>query len=209
MANKKTPYKFLDPITMMAVNAGINILGAGANLIGGFSERKKAKQQVAEYEQQLAKSRRAYEQFDYGNIANPYANMQIDTRAQELASEQYAQSQADILSQLGGTVSGSAGVAALATAMSRQASQQAAETRATTAQQEMALKEQAAATQLTIDTAAQEAEAERIATLYGIDMEQLAGAEQRLGAANEAIYSGIGDLTGGIGDLAGSGIFNK
>jgi len=208
MANKKTPYKF-DPITMSAISAGINILGAGANLIGGFSERRKAKEQVTAYEDQLEKSRRAYEQFEYGGIVNPYANMQVDTRAQELASQQYAQSQADILSQFGETVSGGGGAAALATAMSRQAAQQAAETRATTAQQEMAIKEKAAATQLDIDASAQYAEAERIATLYGIDMEQLAGAEQRLGAANEAIYGGFGELLGGIGDFAGSGIFNK
>jgi hypothetical protein len=208
MANKKTPYKF-DPITMSAISAGINILGTGANLIGGFSERRKAKEQVTAYEDQLEKSRKAYEQFDYGNIVNPYAGMQIDTRAQELASEQYAQSQADILSQLSAGAGGSGGVAALATAMSRQAAQQAAETRATTAQQEMAIKEKAAAAQLSIDTAAQAAEAERIATLYGIDMEQLAGAEQRLGASSEAIYGGFGDLLGGIGDFVGSGIFNK
>lgn len=199
MANKKTPYKF-DPITMAAIGAGASAVGGIVDIFAGSAAKRAARDAIKAREAEVAKSRKAYEQFDF-SVQNPFEDIDVSTEAQRLAGEQRAQRSADIMAQLGGGATG-AGVAALATSMARQAATETQQIAAQTEQQEFALQQQRAQAQLNIDKATKAAEAERIATLYGIDMQRLAGAETQLAQAQEQIMGGVGAIAGGVTDFA-------
>ena len=220
-----SPMKF-DPLTMLALTAGSAIIG-GMQTKGSVKE---AKGEISEAEDALAQSQRAYMDFEFKNpfenITNPYLtaenvyeDMTIDQRAAELAKSQLDAQAAELLQaqrETGtfdiSTVQAIAdiqrqGREAIAADISRQ-EQQGQQLKLGEAAR---LQQQQLGTDLAIQQAAaqgtqaqQALEFDRLSTIYGIDMEQMAGAQQQLGMAQQGQAQFFGDLAGSLLSFAGS-----
>jgi len=158
----------------------------------------------------------------YGDVSNPYANMQntmedltVNQQQSQFEAQQNQQNQANIMGSMKGAAGGS-GVAGLAQAMANQGSQQAARASASIGQQESQNQKAQA------DQAGQLQKLDRQGA-FKADMTRRAGAEQERGAikdkvstqfnmaqnelgtrkaadqtANDAMWSGIGSALGPI-----------
>ena len=139
-----------------------------------------------------------------------------DTQAQELASEQFRQQQANILDVYRG-VAGGSGIAAVAQSLSNQAAKQAKEASVNVAQQlaqnkklrlaeQSRLQEQQRQIELNNALGRRQFEADKLATLIGVAGQKVAGANQRIAnaqAQTQAIIGGLSEIaasavTGGI-----------
>ena len=174
--------------------------------IFGSGKRKK-EQEAAKgaFDQQM----RAYEGMDvgqnfYAGFENPYEDLTVDTTAQQLAANQYAQSMANISGAIDPSNVG---------AVLRQAGQQALQTRASTAQQEMAnqrMAAQGAIQQQQIVMGGEEAafgrELSKQETMLGMAAERKASADAAR-SANTAAWMGIaGSVVGAAGSIVGGGL---
>tara|TARA_R110001583_G_scaffold13475_1_gene57848 strand:- start:9475 stop:10116 length:642 start_codon:yes stop_codon:yes gene_type:complete len=154
----------------------------------------------------------------YGDVSNPYANMEntmedltVNQQQAQFQAQQNQQNSANIMSSMKGAAGGS-GVAGLAQAMSNQGAQQAQQASASIGQQESA-NQKAAAQQAGVlqnkdrqgawkadMTRRGGAEQERAAvkektnTLFGMSMDRLNTAKQAVAAGDEAFQSGVGDM---------------
>jgi len=129
-----SPMKFLQFVPL-ALQVGKGIY----NTFQGAKQRRDARTEAQEYEDDFNKRLGEYESEEYINpyagMQNVYEDMTIDQRAAEFQQNQLAQQQADTLQSLRGA-RGSAGAAALASAMSIQGAKQARKTAADIGKQE-------------------------------------------------------------------------
>lgn len=152
---------------------------------------------------------RAYEGMDvgqnfYAGWENPYEDLSMDTTAQQLAANQYAQSMANISGAIDPSNVG---------AVLRQAGQQALQTRAQTAQQEMAnqrMAAQGAIQQQQMVMGGEEAafgrELSKQETMLGMAAERKAAADAAR-ASNTAAWMGLaGSAIGAAGSIVGGGL---
>ena len=209
------------------------IAGAAIGVISGLSARRKARAQQRAAQEELEASRKAWEGMEFTNpyagIQNPYANlenvyeeMQVDTRAADYMKRQQQQQQADIMQGLRGAA-GASGVAGLAQAVSNVGTQQAAATGAVLSQQEQLartakLGEASRLQQLRTSGDFQAdmlrrkgeqlvtaQEAQRASQLYGLSMDQKMAANAALQAANQQIWSSVGQGISGFAGMYGTG----
>ena len=154
----------------------------------------------------------------YGDVSNPYANMEntmedltVNQQQAQFQAQQNQQNQANILGSMRGAAGGS-GVAGLAQAMSNQGAKQAQQASASIGQQESA-NQQAQATQagqlqtkerqgdwkadMTRRSGAEQSrtlEKEKTNTLFGMATDRLTTAKGAVQAGDDAFSSGIGDM---------------
>ncbi len=182
---------------LMAIQAGASLL---SGIFGGKRRRRAQREAKAARDEMRAK----YEALDtsnlYADMENPYEDLTVNLQQAEFMREQQQQQQANLLSGLQQAAGGS-GIGGLAQAVAGQgivASQQAA---ASIGQQEAMNKRLAAQAEGRIQAmeaqGAQEArrlEADKTATLFGIESQRLAEANRARAQARQAIAGGIGSL---------------
>ena len=192
--NKKSSPMKLEPISTGL--AALSLISGGVKLFQGISQRKKAKEDFEKYEDNLEKNIEAYKAMDF-RLQNPYEDIDVSTKGQELAQQQYSQSLANTLEGLK-AAGGGAGAASLATAISRQAAGVTQKAQAVTEERELAAQQLAKQTQLQLDQIQQQQELNRASTLTRMNLMRTYGAQSGLVEANEMITGGIGDAISGL-----------
>lgn len=186
----------------------------GATQFGlSFAGNKDRKARIADADSLLEKSRAAYFGQDtsnlYANLENTMEDLTVNQEAARFQTEQQAQGQANIMSNLRGAA-GSSGIAGLAQALANQQAQSARQASIDIGRQEqgnqMAAAGQAARLQaMERGGAAQsrELQSQLLGQELQIDANELAQARQAQQEAVAMRMEGLGQLAGGIGDAAG------
>ena len=218
---------------MKALPLVLGALGVGSAIYGGIQASqgvRDAETAITDAQGPLAQSQQAYMDFEFKNpfesITNPYLtsqnvyeDMTIDQRAAESARSQLDAQVAQLLQaqKETGTFDVSTvqaisdiqkqGREAISGDISRQ-EQQAQTLRLGEAAR---IQQQQQATDLALQQAAaqgaqaqQALEFDRLGTIYGMDMERMAGAQQQLGMAKQGQAQFFGDLAGSLFSLASS-----
>ena len=201
-------------------NSPLKFLGGAIQALGAYDWGGKRKAAISAAQDEYDTQKRAFMNLDtsnlYGDVSNPYANMQntmedltVNQQQAQFEAQQGQQQRANIMSQMGGAA-GSSGIAGLAQAMANQGQIATQRASASIGQQEAA-NQQAAASQ-----AGQLQKMERQGA-WKSDMTRRAGAEQsrqlekektntllamatnRLGTAKSAHQTAQQEMWGGIG----------
>jgi len=130
-----TPTKTTTTTTKKSMTPGLGLLGMGLSFFGGLMQSKRSRQAQQDALSQQRALEREISDFEntrqdivnpYANIKdlsgmirNPYANLQVATRAAELKAEETDLSLANTLDTLRATGAGAGGATALATAAMR------------------------------------------------------------------------------------------
>ena len=216
------------------VTAAAGLYSASKQRKGARRESRLAREERAKMQAILEKQKQAYRDIEFTNpyegMQNQYAGMEnvyedltVNQQQAQFQAKQGAQQRANILGQLRGAA-GSSGIAGLAQSMANQGQLQAQQISASIGQQEamnQKLRAQGAASiqlqerqgaagvdlqQRTGDAMVQEAESGRQATLLGVDMEMVAGAnktyQQQLKNQAEANVSADQMRNQGLKDLS-------
>ena len=126
----------------------LNFIQGAISAAGAYDWGGKRKAGIAESQEEYDSMKAKYMGLDtsnlYGDVSNPYANMQntmedltVNQQQSQFEAQQNQQNQANIMSNMKGAAGGS-GVAGLAQAMANQGSQQAQKASASIGQQESA-----------------------------------------------------------------------
>ena len=213
-------------VTVAIIGASIAGAGGLAKLGVSLAGRRGRINEQAAAKNEMSKMKKEYENLDTSNLAagvrNPFANLEntfedmtVNQQQAQFQSQQFQQSQANIMDSLGGAAGGS-GIAGLAQTLANQgilsaqkssasigmqeaqnqkmANQQAAKNQAMEGQGEMYAEKMRQA-------GAQEArglEYQKTSTLFGMS-------QQRTAAANNAIRQAKADQMSAIGDIASAG----
>ena len=246
-SKKESPNKFAQ---MLVVGGGLSLLGGLAGAHSAGRAKREAERKETDAREEMDRRLKAYEAVDisnpFENMTNRFANLQnqyadlentmedltVDQRAADFQTQQFQQSQANILDNLR-TVAGGSGIASVAQALSRQgqlASQQAA---AGIGQQESANQRAAAATagrlqemqargaETTALRAAQGAanvdqmrmagqeraqgrELDRAGTMLGMSQAEVAAYMNQAQQAQQAKYNAISSSIGNITGMMGA-----
>ena len=193
------------------------VVGGIGGIVSGLTGMRRARTQRDNAKKQFDKEMAGLAAVDVNNpfarMRNPYANLTVNQQQAEFQAQQGQQSLVDILSQTRAGVSGS-GVAALAQAMANQSTQMMQQASASIGEQEsrniFARAEGEMTRQMAIaqgEQGAQQLRAEKASVLTGYAADRLQSANEALAAKQKALGEGIGNLVGGVGQLAGGGLF--
>jgi len=178
--------------------AGFGVLGMAVG--GGLFGRKKSKGPTnAEIERDRLMAQYKTQEFQY---TNPYEDMTVNLQAAQMQQQGLAQNQANILEQLRGGTSG-AGAAALATGLARQAAKSQREISVDIGQQEQNIQLQQAQSEAEGQQLKQQFEFDRMQTLLGMSMEEVAAEKQAALAKQQQKSDTFGQIIGAVGSLAG------
>ena len=207
----------------------VKLISGAIQALGAYDwggKRKKAiKEAQAEYDDQMA----AYRNLDtsnlYGDVSNPYANMQntmedltVNQQQAQFEAQQGQQQRANIMSQMAGAA-GSSGVAGLAQAMANQGQLATQRASASIGQQEAA-NQKAAAQQagqlqqmerqgawkadMTRRAGAEQERAaikDQTSTLLAMSMNRLGTAKSAHQKAQQQMWEGVGNMFNPLDDL--------
>jgi len=198
---KSSPNKEL----MTAVMIAATLYQVGSS-IANNKRRKDAEARANALDAELENQMQAMRDYDF-RVQNPYEDVDVTTKAQEVAANQQTQQAADILARLA-PIAGAGATASLATAIAKQGSVEASKLQGKMEQQEFQLQQRAAGAQLAIDRGVKQQEFNRDAALMNMQMYRAAGeyaqAAQYGQAAREdlrgAIKTGI-KAAEGVDDL--------
>tara|TARA_R110000744_G_scaffold162898_1_gene279520 strand:- start:1092 stop:1736 length:645 start_codon:yes stop_codon:yes gene_type:complete len=203
-------------------NSPLNFLGGAITALGAYDwggkRAKKAKEAQGEYDTMKEKFMGLDTSNLYGDVSNPYANMEntmedltVNQQQAQFQAQQNQQNSANIMSNMKGAA-GSSGVAGLAQAMSNQGSKQAQQASASIGQQESANQKaqaQQAGQLQTLDrqgdwkadmtrrSGAEQSrslEKDKTNTLFAMSADKLSTADTAVQAGKDAMYSGIGSM---------------
>ena len=193
-----------------------SIAGGLAQSIGGMIGQRKRKGEQrrarAAYEDRLSQFESLDDSNLYANLSNPYEDATVNTQAAEFTAQQQQQGLASTMQAMSGAAGGS-GIAALAQSMANVQGQQAQQASASIAQQEQqnqqAMMQQAAQNQLFSAQGASQARGlqyDKSQILSQAAGARQAAADQAVNEARQAMVSGIGDVVGGVTNLAMGGM---
>ena len=210
-------------MSFIAVGIGLAVAGTAAGMHSAGKAKKEAERKEAKAAEEMNRLKDVYSQLD---TSNPYANMEntmedltINQRQYELESQQFSQSQSNILSGLGESA-GSSGVAAVAQALAGQGQLAAQQSASNIGQQEREnqMKERGMAANLQGmeregEVWSRNAERDKQSTLLGMSQQEVASYREEAAAAQQAkmdaLASGVNSvgsmLTGGVTGGAGGG----
>ena len=214
MNKKNSPLKAISPTldpSLVGSQAG-NIAGGTMSIISGIHGSKARKAEERAAQQEFNKYKAQLESRDtsnpYANMENVYEDLTVNTQAADFAAQQQAQGQANIMDQMSGAAGGS-GIAALAQAMAGQQSINAQRASVDIGQQERQnlMAERSAAGQLQQierkgEMMSREMENQKVNTLLGMSQGRLGAAKLAREQAKQAIMSGVGQLAGGVQNVA-------
>ena len=162
-------------------NSPLKLIGGAINALAAYDWGGKRKKAIAEAQDEYDTQKRAFINLDtsnlYGDVSNPYANMQntmedltVNQQQAQFEAQQGAQQRSNIMNQMAGAA-GSSGIAGLAQAMANQGQLATQRASASIGQQESANQRAAA------EQAGQIQKLERQGE-FKADMTRRAGAEQ-------------------------------
>ena len=210
-------------------NSPTKLLSGAISALGAYDWGGKRAKSEADAQSEYDKMRGKFMGLEtsnlYGDVSNPYANMEntmedltVNQQQAQFEAQQNQQTQANVLQQTRGAA-GSSGVAGLAQAMTNQGQLGAQRASGSIGQQEAANQQARAQQAGSLQTMERQgawkadmtrrsgAEQERQAikdktnTLFGMSIDRLNVAKQAVAAGDEAFQSGIGDAfspTGGM-----------
>lgn len=190
----------------LAMQAGSQILQGIGGVVSGIAGSRQRRREQADAARSYTDAMARFENIDtsnpYANITNPYANLTVNQQQADFMAQQTQQASANTMSQLSAAAGGS-GIAALAQAMANQQTRNLQQASATIGAQEQAnqrlMAQGAMQTQMARaqgDYLSQRMQANQATT-------QLAMAQRRKAAADQARQQATGALIGGIGKIAG------
>ena len=190
----------------LAMQAGSQILQGIGGIVSGIAGSRRRRTEQADAARSYTNAMARFENIDtsnpYANITNPYANLTVNQQQADFMAQQTQQAAANTMSQLSAAAGGS-GIAALAQAMANQQTRNLQQASATIGAQEQAnqrlMAQGAMQTQMARaqgDYLSQRMQANQATT-------QLAMAQRRKAAADQARQQATGALIGGIGKIAG------
>lgn len=186
------------------LGSALGVVGGLTKIAGGIigSKKRKAEQRAAQKEMNMRKA-----QFEMADTSNVYKDMEntmedltVNTQQADFQAQQANQGIANTMNAMQGAAGGS-GIAAMAQAMAGQQAQNMQQASISIGQQEQA--NQAAERNMASQLQQQErvgelqsraAEKEKTDTLFGM-------AQNRLGAANQAMEAQRQSIIGGVGDM--------
>ena len=202
--NKKSPYKAI-PL-LLGITMGLGSLFSIGMGIAGLKRAKEARERAKELDRQLQKQQDDMARFDF-RVQNPYEDIDVTTKAQQVAQDAQTQQAADILATLAPTAT-MGSTAALATSIAKQGSSQAAKLAGQMSQAEFKLQQQSAKAQLAIDQSVKQQEFNRDAAIMNMQMYRAAGeygmAAQLGQQGMEAISAGVQGLGTAASSISGS-----
>ena len=205
-------------------NSPLKLISGAIDALAAYDWGGKRKKAIAEAQDEYDTQKRAFMNLDtsnlYGDVSNPYANMQntmedltVNQQQAQFEAEQAAQSRANVLDSLRGAA-GPSGIAGLAQSLANQATADRARASASIGQQEsrnQALAARGAESVSRREQAAQqtvmEGEAQRQAQERQRDLQIMqleAGKQDALAGLRQQRAAAISDIVGGIGTMAGS-----
>ena len=193
------------------------VIGGIGGIVSGLTGMRKARRQrdnaAKSFQQEMAGLAAVNVDNPFARMRNPYTNLTVNKQQAEFQAQQGQQALTDILSQ-SRVAAGGSGVAALAQAMANQSTQMMQQASASIGEQEsrniFATAEGEMSRQMAIgqgEQAAQQLRAEKASVLTGYAADRLQSANDALAAKQKALGEGIGNLVGGVGQLAGGGLF--
>lgn len=196
----------------LAAQAGSQILQGIGGIVSGIAGSRRRRTEQADAARSYTDAMARFENIDtsnpYANITNPYANLTVNQQQADFMAQQTQQAAANTMSQLSSAAGGS-GIAALAQAMANQQTRNLQQASATIGAQEQAnqrlMAQGAMQTQMARaqgDYLSQRMQANQATT-------QLAMAQRRKAAADQARQQATGALIGGIGKIAGGVMAGK
>lgn len=226
MAEEKSPFKFLGAVgAFAAANPALTgtIISAGSSLLGGIfgaGRAKKAQRDAEKREQQSRIEMNRMKQI-YSNLdtSNPYLNMEntmedltINQKQAQFESQQFQQSQANILSGLRGAAGGS-GVASVAQALAQQGQLQAQRSAASIGAQEsrnQMLRQREAGRLQTLERQGELTsrllERQKVTNLLGMAQAETAAYGNQVQRAQQARSQAIGGIFSGIAQAGIAGL---
>ena len=208
------------PQFSQAAGDSAGMIGAGVgNVMQGLIGRKKRRRAQREAQRAYDQMLQQYRDLDtsnlYADVENPFAenvyeDLTVNQQQAQFEKQMFEQQQANILQGLSGAAGGS-GIAGLAQALSMQGERARQRASATIGQQEAAnqrlraqgalqvQKGEAMAQQMRLSGAEQARglEYQKTSTLFGMEQQNLAAANQAVAAGEAALYGGLGQIAGG------------
>ena len=210
-------------MSFIAVGIGLAVGGTALGMHSANKAKKEAQRKEAKAAEEMNRLKDVYSQLD---TSNPYMNMEntmedltINQRQYELESQQFSQSQSNILSGLG-EAAGSSGVAAVAQALAGQGQLAAQQSASSIGSQEREnqMKERSMAANLQGmeregEVWSRNAERDKQSTLLGMSQQEVASYREEAAEAQQAkmdalasgVNSGGSMLTGGVTGGGGGG----
>jgi len=199
-------------MSFIIVGAVAGAAGLTKAIVGGI-QKNKAKNRQADAKVKMEQDKDAYMSMP---ITNPYDNMEntmedltVNTQGAEFAAQKSEQSRADIMQNMSGAA-GSSGIAALAQTMANTANQEAQAASASIATQEAANQKAERGEAGNIqdlqargDAQVENLKRDRMATQLGMSAGEYQAEGQNVADANAAMMSGISDIGGAAGTVAG------
>ena len=202
-------------MSFIAVGIGAAVVGTALGVNSANKAKKAAEKKEAAATAEMNRQKEIYSQLD---TSNPYADMEntmedltINQRQYELESQQFAQSQSNILSGLG-EAAGSSGVAAVAQALAGQGQLAAQQSASSIGQQEREnqMRERSMAASLQTQEREGEiwsrnAEKDKQATLLGMSQQEVGAAREQVAAAQQAKMDAISSGVSSVGSMLTGG----
>ena len=202
-------------MSFIAVGIGAAVVGTALGVNSANKAKKAAEKKEAAATAEMNRQKEIYSQLD---TSNPYADMEntmedltINQRQYELESQQFAQSQSNILSGLG-EAAGSSGVAAVAQALAGQGQLAAQQSASSIGQQEREnqMRERSMAASLQTQEREGEiwsrnAERDKQATLLGMSQQEVGAAREQVAAAQQAKMDAISSGVSSVGSMLTGG----
>jgi len=186
----------------------MGLVGLGASYIGGKKRLAARDEAQAAYDESLKDYLSQDTSNLYANMQNTAEDLTVNTQAADFMAAQQAQNLSNVLGQTRQAAGGS-GVAALAQSLANIQSRNAAQAAASIGQQEAANQRMAAQQAAKIQMAERKGaetsralEAQMLGTKFQIDAGQLATSEAAIQEARMQRAEAVGQLAGGIGNLA-------
>jgi len=192
---KDSPYKAI-PLAlgvMMGVSSLVSIFGG----ISQMKQAREARERARKLDAELAEQQDQMRKFDF-RVQNPYEDIDVTTKAQQVAQDAQTQQARDILGTLAPTAT-MGSTAALATSIAKQGSAQAAKLSGQMSQAEFKLQQRSAKAQLAIDQSIKQQEFNRDAAIMNMQMYRAAG---EYGAAASLGQQGMAGITAGATGLS-------
>ena len=209
------------------IQAGVGV----AKLLGGRKAKKAAEKKAEEAKAEMDKRKAEYAQLDTSNpyadyqnqmAENVYEDITVNQQQAEFQREQQEQQRANIMQGLQGAAGGS-GIAALAQEMANQGTMQAREASASIGAQESAQQKLKAQGELIVQKGEQaamekrtegeimsrEMERNKVMTLMGMSQSEMAAYNQQAAQGEAQMWSGVGDIAGGVTSGITMGLTDK
>jgi len=202
-------------MSFIAVGIGAAVVGTALGVNSANKAKKEAEKKEAAATAEMNRQKEIYSQLD---TSNPYADMEntmedltINQRQYELESQQFGQSQSNILSGLG-EAAGSSGVASVAQALAGQGQLAAQQSASSIGQQEREnqMRERSMAASLQTqeregEVWSRNAERDKQATFLGMSQQEVGAAREQVAAAQQAKMDAISSGVSSVGSMLTGG----